>query len=290
MRLALLLALGTLASNAATRVVTIAGLGGEAEYEQRFVALAQALDAVLKGSGPDVHAATLHGPQATKERFRQALEEAAKSSGAQDSLIVVLIGHGGFDGVDYKMNLPGPDLSATELAAMLDRAPAARQLVVNTTSASGGSIHALQKPGRTVITATRTGTEKNATVFARYWVEALRDPASDTDKNEVISAMEAFDYAAKKTKNFFDTQKRLATEHAAIDGQDASRFALLRLGSVQQAAKDPAKQALLARREELEIKIDDLKRQKAAMQADVYKKQLAALLLELARVQQEIDK
>ena len=49
-----------------------------------------------------------------------------------------------------------------------------------------------------VITATKTGTEKNATVFARYWVEALRDPAADTDKNETISALEAFRYAERK--------------------------------------------------------------------------------------------
>ena len=41
--------------------------------------------------------------------------------------------------------------------------------------------------------------EKNATVFGRYWVEALRDPAADVDKNETISALEAFQYAEKKT-------------------------------------------------------------------------------------------
>ncbi len=53
--------------------------------------------------------------------------------------------------------------------------PATRQLVVNMTSASGGSRAALEKPNRVVITATKRGNEKNATVFARYWVEALRD-------------------------------------------------------------------------------------------------------------------
>ncbi len=39
------------------------------------------------------------------------------------------------------------------------------------TSASGGSIAALEKPKRVVITATKAGTEKNATVFPRYWIE-----------------------------------------------------------------------------------------------------------------------
>ena len=32
----------------------------------------------------------------------------------------MLIGHGSFDGYDYKMNLPGPDLSGIELGALLE--------------------------------------------------------------------------------------------------------------------------------------------------------------------------
>ena len=33
----------------------------------------------------------------------------------------------------------------------------------------------LRKANRVVITATKTGSEKNATVFARYWAEAMRE-------------------------------------------------------------------------------------------------------------------
>ena len=95
--------------------------------------------------------------------------------------------------------------------------PPTRQLVVNMTSASGGSIDALRKENRVVISATKTGTEKNATVFARYWAEALSDPAADTDKNETVSALEAFRYAEQKTAKFYETQKRLATEHAVLE-------------------------------------------------------------------------
>ena len=73
---------------------------------------------------------------------------------------------------------------------------------MNGTSASGGSVHALQRQNRTVITATKAGTEKNATVFARYWIEALRDPAADTDKNEVITALEAFKFAERRRSSF----------------------------------------------------------------------------------------
>jgi hypothetical protein len=153
----------------------------------------------------------------TREQVRAALERIAKEAQPQDAVVLMLIGHGSFDGYEYKINLPGPDLSGAELATLLDRIPATRQLVVNMTSSSGGSIESLRRPNRVVIAATKTGTEKNATVFARYWVEALRDPAADTDKNEVVSALEAFRYADKKTAAFYESQKRLATEHAVLE-------------------------------------------------------------------------
>jgi hypothetical protein len=178
---------------------------------------------------------------------------------------------------------------------------------VNTTSASGGSIGALQRAGRIVIAATKGGTEKNATVFARYWVDALRDGAADTDKNEAVSALEAFQFADRKTAAFYESQKRLATEHAVFEdtgkkeavraastengeGLLATNFILLRIGAAQRAANDPAKRALLDKKEELERKIDLLKYQKAAMAVDDYKRQLSDALLQLARVQEDLDK
>jgi hypothetical protein len=180
-------------------------------------------------------------------------------------------------------------------------------LIVNTTSSSGGSIVALDRPGRAIIAATKSGTEKNATVFARYWVEALRDPTVDVDKNEAISALEAFQYADRKTAAFYESQKRLATEHPVFEdtgkreavraaseetgeGRLLSNFTLLRVGAAQRAANDPAKRDLLAKKEELEQKVDTLKYQKAAMSQDDYKKQLTETLVELARIEEELDK
>ncbi|MBC7924902.1 MAG: hypothetical protein H7039_04525 [Bryobacteraceae bacterium] len=281
--------------SATTWCVTVAGLGGEPDYEQRFVSQAGEVQKLLRATGPDTDVTTLSGSSATKAGLRSALESLAAKSKATDDLMVFLIGHGTYDGSDYKFNVPGPDISATELAGWMDRIPAARQLVVNGTSASGASVHALRKPNRTVVTATKSGTEKNATAFSRYWIEALRDPAADTDKNEVISALEAFRFAEAKTKDFYERNKRLATEHPALDGGEpqgvvtAGRFAMLRIGSVQKAAQDPAKRALLVKREEFEVAIDQLKLQKAAMPSDEYKGKLQTLLLQLARTQAELD-
>jgi hypothetical protein len=300
-----LLAVGVL--HASTFYVTVAGLGGEPDYEQRFAAQAQEIDKLLHASNSDAKVTTLYGPQATKTNLQNALAQVARDARPNDAFVLMLIGHGSFDGYDYKMNLPGPDISGIELGTLLDRIGCTRQLVVNMTSASGGSRASLEKANRVVITATKSGNEKNATVFARFWVEALRDPSADTDKNETVSALEAFIYADTKTAQFYDTQKRLATEHPILEdtgqgdgerkpspengeGLKAAQFSLLRIGSAQVAASTPEKKALLDKRDQLEEQIDKLKYEKAAMPAEDYKKQLQDLLIQLAKTQAELDK
>jgi hypothetical protein len=308
MRLALLLLMTctfALQTRSATYYVVVAGLGGEPDYAQRFTAAAKELDKIFKAAGPAAHVYTLTGAQATASHLQETLAQVASAAKADDDFALILIGHGSFDGVEYKFNLVGPDVTAEQIAEMCDHVSARRQLIVDTTSAAGGALQALERPGRAVIAATKSGTEKNATVFARYWVEALQDPSADTDKSDSISALEAFTYATKKTTAFYDAQKRLATEHAVFNdvghgeavreagnGQGAlmSSFVLLRLGTSLQAANDPAKRALLDRKDELEQKIDSLKYQKAAMDPGDYQNQLTAALVELAKVQEQLDK
>lgn len=292
--------------HASVYYVTVAGLGGEPDYEQRFTADAMELDKIFKASN-GAHVFTLTGAQATKARLSETMATIARQAKTEDDLVVTLIGHGSYDGVEYKFNLVGPDVSASELAAMCDRVPTRRQLIVNTTSASGGSVAALQKAGRGVIAATKNGTEKNATVFARYWVEALEDPTADVDKSDSISAIEALNYADKKTSAFYESQKRLATEHpvfedtghgeatkvSAAEGREGALLAsvsVVRIGAAQAAMSDPTKRELMLKKEDLEQRIDALKYQKAAMEPGDYKKQLTDALLELAKVQGEIEK
>jgi hypothetical protein len=304
----LLVAMGAaLASSARAEsfYLTIAGLGGEQEYEQRFTGWAKELEMILRGE-PNAKIETLMGAQATRANIQAKLAEFAKNAKPDDNVIVFLIGHGGFDESDYKFNVPGPDVSATDLASWLDKIPA-HQLIVNMTSCSGGSIAALEKPKRVVITATKSGTERNAPVFARFWIEALRDPAADADKNEVITALEAFRYAEAKTVKYYEEAKRLATEHPLLEdagkgdgvrtpsvengeGLTAGRFAVLHTGSAVALARDPEKQKLLKSKEEIEQKIDDLKYRKASMSVEDYRKQLAALLVDLAKTQEALDK
>jgi hypothetical protein len=266
---------------------------------------AEDVETSLKRAGGDTSVVTLQVP--SREQVRTRFGDLARQAKNTDTLVVMLIGHGTYDGAEYKFNLQGPDISATELSALMDRVPAQRQLIVNTTECSGGAIEHLHRPGRIVVAATRTGTERNATVFARYWAEAMREPSADTDKNEAVSALEAFRYAQQKTTDYFETNKRLASEHSVIEdtgkgtgertatgengqGKLAGSFTVVRLGANAAAARDPAKRPLLDRKEQIEQTIEKLKFEKAALPADEYKRQLTQLLLELAHIQEALDK
>ena len=136
-------------------------------------------------------------------------------------------------------------------------------------------------------------------------MEAFRDPGADTDKNEVLSALEAFRYADLKTVRFFETMKRLATEHAVLEdtgkgeavrnpapdngkGLAAARFPLMSLGNAQKFS--PEKQQLVEKKQDIEGQIDKLKYEKAAMDLAEYRRKLGSLLVELAKTQEELDK
>src|SRR5215475_12320850 len=129
---------------ASTHYVTITGLGGEPDYTQRFKMWAEDIDTSLKRAGGDINVVTLQVP--TRDQVRARFNELARQAKATDTLIVTLIGHGTYDGVDYKFNLQGPDITATELGGLMDHVAAQRQLVIITTECSGGSIEHLRRP------------------------------------------------------------------------------------------------------------------------------------------------
>jgi hypothetical protein len=299
--------LATGGAHADTYFLTVAGLGGEPDYEQRFEEMAADLDRVFKSGGATNHVFTLSGKDATRVNLAAVMQVIAGQGRPEDDFVLILIGHGSFDGQQYKLNLVGPDITAAGLAQLCGRVGSKRQLVVNTTSASGASVAAFAHGGRAVVAATKSGTEKNATVFARYWVEALQDPTADVDKNDSISALEAFRYATAKTAAFYGSQKRLATEHAVFAdtgaraeavrvassesgaGRLLASIALVRLGAERAATAAPAKRGLLVKKEQLEQRIDTLKLQRAALSPLEYKQRLTESLVALAKVQEELE-
>lgn len=288
--LAFLLATGISPASAATYTVVIAGLGGEPAYEQKFRDNAAAVaSAAEKAAGTRANVVSLTGDDAKAANVRREIKTLVDRMKPEDSAVIVLIGHGSYDGESYRFNLPGPDLTDAELARLFDTLPARDQLIINATSASGAVIERWQKPRRVVITATKNGGERTATRFAEYWAQAVASDAADTNKDQVVTAAEAYAYATNQVEAAFKAETSMATEHARMEGDDVGRFTLARLGDAVVVPDNPEVAALLSQRGVIEQDLNRVKDQKAALPENQYYDQLEEVLVRLALLQKEID-
>jgi len=288
-------------SHAATYAVVAAGLGGEAEYETQFRRHATALSEATARLDEEAQVMLLIGNQAQATAVRRELQSIADKAQPADRLILMLVGHGSYDGEEYRFNMPGPDITASDLAAQLNRIAAGEQLIVIAGSASGGAMSRLQRTGRVVITATKSGAERNATRFAEFWVRALTTPDADVDKDEWVTVKEAFDYAERKVADAYKSDAALATEHARIQevgGTRAERIPIARLGKGRAMPNDPELRGLIAERLRIEREVDavkarnieDIKNATDEKTAeDRYYDDIEKVLVELARTQVRID-
>jgi hypothetical protein len=287
-----LLAFGAaLPAAAATQVLVVAGRGGEAQFEQRFTTWTQQVaKASVTVTGDALQARGLAGEkEADREKILAAVRTAAQNAKAGDRFVLVLLGHGSFDGTDYRFNNWGDDLTGTELRGLLDRFPeGVSQLVVGATSASGSLADSLASPRRVVIVATKSG-ERNAARFGGFWAEALGSSDADKDKDGDVTAQEAFEYANRKVTETFKTDAAIATEHARIVGADPGRIVVARLGAAALFASDSQLSTMRVQQEGIAQRIDQLRAQKAQLLEDDYYNRLEQVALEMARLGQRID-
>ncbi len=302
-----------------TQMIVVTGLGGDDAHRQRFHQWASLMvEAARERIG--MPKANVHylGPRpetdpqlidakSTKENIVQLLDSLANEMEAAAQLFILLIGHGSSQGDDARFSLPGPDMSDHDFANALGKFPSQEIVFVNTASASGGFIKTLSAPNRTIVTATKSPFERNATLFGQYFVEAFARDGADVDKDERVSVYEAFDYARREVSRLYEQENRLLTEHALLDdngdGEGSSELdpvdgdgALARRAFLRDVAEtvviantdDPELAALLTTRRELQNQIADLRSKSEQLDRAAYERELERLLLELARTSQAI--
>jgi len=209
--------------------VLIGGLGGSPEYTRTLQQYLFDTHAALTGplGFEEKHVVVLTETAiaetapadgiANAENIRSTFATLAGQVTLDDHVYVILFGHGSFDGRQAMLNIARRDLSSVDYAQLVNTLPAGRIVFINTASASGPFVAALSAPDRIVITATRSGTQRNLTVFPRFLVEALSSPSADLDRNGSLSVLEIYNYAALQTSGHFEENGHLATEHALLD-------------------------------------------------------------------------
>jgi len=238
----------------------------------------------------------------TAENTRRVLGDIRRRITGSDTLLLVLLGHGTYDGIDAKFNLVGPDLSAAEWKDALDGV-AGRLVIVNTTEASFPFLEQLSARGRVVITATDSAAQRFATVFPEYFIRSLVDGSSDFDKNGRVSILEAFNAASAAVKQHYEQRGQLSTERPLIDddgdgtgreagapGTDGTIAGTVYLDPEPGAQRsgDAEVAALERQRLLLEARLQALRERKASMTDAEYQAELEKILVELATIAQQI--
>ncbi len=293
-------------------MLILVGTPGEDPYAKQFATWTANLTtpATRAGITPTVIDATTPNPRATLTETLKKLT--APGEAAPTELWIILIGHGTDDGKRANFNLQGDDISHRDFAQLL--APLERPLVfANLTAASGPFLEALSGPDRTIITATRSGDQRDFAHFGEHFTRSLADPAADLDKDGQTSLLEAFLAASNRTTAFYEADQRLPAENALIDdnadrrgtpadafdgltakvaatngelpdGETANRVVLI--PSPEEAA---IPESLRTRRTQIELQIARLKTQKSNLPTDTYYDRLEILLVDLSHLYQEID-
>jgi hypothetical protein len=303
-----------------TFLLVVVGLAGDPEHGKTFQAwgntLAQAgerlgvaAERLVYLAEPEAAGAIRTSGRATREEITKAMDRFAKEAGPEDVIFITLIGHGSYNGGMARFNLPGPDMAPADFDALLDKLPTKQVVFVNTASASGPFVEALSGPGRTIVTATRSGAEQYATLFGGYFVDALTSAAADLDKNTRVSVLEAFNFARAEVERAYEREGLLVTEHALLDDNgdkegsqtpgvadksgkvsaDGKVASILSFGVAGDALPaDPKLRQLYVERRDLERRLEALRLLKESMPPARYTAELESLATAIALKTREI--
>jgi hypothetical protein len=287
-------------------VIVSGASGGEkyaAEYQKLRSNLAEALRKTLAFDADHITVLSeaAGADNANRENVRRVLGAMRQQLGPDDLLLIVLIGHGTFDGASAKFNLIGPDLDAKEWKQLLEGL-AARLVFVDTTGSSFPFLQELSGKRRIVITATDSPGQGYDTVFPQFFASAFDGLAADADKDGRISIWEAFSYASQAVQRWFEQRRQLSTERALIDdngdgvgrqaqgeGPDGSVARGIFLDPEPTASNGDAVLAgLQKRRQAVTEEIEALKGKKDTLTSEQYEAELEKLAVELARISRVI--
>ena len=282
-----------------THLLIVVGLAGDPEHGELFKKWGTTLSdtATQKLGVAKDHVTLLTDAAATRDGVVKAFGALAAAE-ADDTVVIVLFGHGTYANKTAKFNLTGPDMTPQDFEPLLAKLKSKRVVFVNTASASAPFVETLSGPGRVVVAATRTGGEMFATLFGGPFVEAFSNESADSDHDGKISILEAFDFAKKTVAASYQREGLLPTEHSILDdngdkegsiepgreAKDGQSAAVLAIGSLRQQAlpADEKVRALYAERSQIERRIEALKLLKSGMDPSKYESELEKLATELA--------
>ena len=224
------------AAHSVRRALVVCGLPGDDDHRASYAGAVEAIAGALvaragfaredvwvrfgdvsrSDDGPALRASR---GLSTRDGLTEDVEALRRVTLPDDALWVIVLGHAHFDGRRSHLNLPGPDLSDRDFAALFRGIAAKEQVFFVTTQASGFFLKPLAQPGRVAISATEADQEVNETLFPLALADMLAADAEvlDRDKDGTITLFEVYLATVADVMRRYIEDELIATEHAQLD-------------------------------------------------------------------------
>jgi hypothetical protein len=154
--------------------------------------------------------------QPTASQVAKVIETLASTIRPEDRFLFHYIGQANAAGGELRLNLPGPDVTAQDLADRLKAIKASEQLVVLDCPCAGTAVKALTAANRIIVCAS-TATQAYGTRFTPHFVHALAQPQTDANDDGKVSLLEAFTAAAREIEQWYRDKQILTTETPCLE-------------------------------------------------------------------------
>lgn len=292
------------------KLLIVVGAAGQPEFGDQFRMWADRWQEAVVGTDVEYCIIGQGDVSGDKASF---IESVTRSTAVEshEPFWIIFIGHGTYDGRTARFNLRGPDVTAAETADLL--AASQRPVVmINCASSSAPFINAVSGPNRTVVTATKDGGQVQFARFGDALSAAISGTEADLDQDGQVSLLEACVLANRRTTEFYETEGRLATEHALLDdngdgqgtrcaawkgvrleldsntenpdGRLARKFHLVRSQQERQLTIENRQT-----RDQLETRLEELRKRRYEFTESEYLDQLELVLQPLAELYREAE-
>ena len=152
----------------------------------------------------------------TAENLRKQMNILAAAVRPTDRFIFYYVGQANIVAGKLRFNLPGKDITHEQLATWTKGIKASSMLIVLDCPGAGLAVKTLTGKDRVIIGAC-TDEERYSTQFSKFFIPALADPQSDTNRDGKVSVLEAFTSAARQIDDWYRSHKLLQTETPILE-------------------------------------------------------------------------
>jgi hypothetical protein len=149
----------------------------------------------------------------TIEKASQTLSEKMRPT---DRFILYYIGQANAIKDTLRLNLPGPDITAEQLAGWLKPIKSENVLVILDCPNAGLAVKPLAGPGRIILCSSRHD-QPYSPRFSDYFIPAMIAPESDLNHDGKISLLETLQQTAGKIDQFYRDRNQLKTENFLVE-------------------------------------------------------------------------